>query len=35
MKARTRHIKRMVGLLVTGGGFAILLSQAIEQVLRS
>jgi hypothetical protein len=34
MKARTWHFRHLVGLLITGGGLVLLISQAIEQVLR-
>jgi hypothetical protein len=34
MRAHARRFRRMVGLLITGGGLAVLIGQIIEQVLR-
>jgi hypothetical protein len=34
MKARIWRFRRVVGLLVTGGGLTVLIGQALDQVLR-
>jgi hypothetical protein len=34
MKGRMWHVRRLVGLLVTGGGLVVLIGRTIEQVLR-
>jgi hypothetical protein len=34
MKARTWRFRHLVGLLINGGGLAILIGEAMKQVLR-